>query len=516
MLRLFTYQSPFIFLILFIAVILFRIPSFHPGFFNTDESYYLVSAERIAEGGIQYIDTIDNKPPILAWFYTFWVMLFGTHALLAIRIFTCLYLFLAALIFNRMVVGTRLISGFSILPGFLLIVLCSVPWYALELNGELLMLLPLILAFKSLMPSGDKEKETPDYYLFGSGILFGFCFMIKYQALFLFFGFTIAYILNFAPKFKTLFSIISGFLASVFAILLIIYFKGSLSEFWRLGVLYNLDYLRIGTNPGEETSIFGGIYSALKIWVVFFAFGLIGVMHFRSRFFTLPIRLRKTESILLSWLITGIISVLAGGSRLYLHYFILVFPPLAAYCARFFDVFSHRQLRGLGFYGLMTLPLLLLIQGFYCMGPEKMRFISGVFKENGWTNKMAFTMNKPHILKPFITPEIAKKGVFVLNFQPEIYLRLNARCATPFTNFSIAYYQFGFFPGADGYSLISSHSELEEIYRAFEKDMPAAIIDSWEENQLGELFPILQKKMPLLFAHYRPITAGKNRIYLRD
>ena len=107
------------------------------------------------------------------------------------------------------------------------------------------------------------------------------------------------------------------------------------------------------------------------------------------------------------------------------------------------------------------------------------------------------------------------KHILVLNYQPEIYLRLKARCATPYTNFGIGYYRFGIFPGTEGYSLFSGHEKLDEIFFRFQDDMPAAIIDSWEENNLGELFPVLQAKMPLLFSEYEGFTAGKNRVYIR-
>ena len=125
-------------------------------------------------------------------------------------------------------------------------------------------------------------------------------------------------------------------------------------------------------------------------------------------------------------------------------------------------------------------------------------------------------MNHPHILSHYVTDSIAKKGILVLNYQPDLYLRLHARCATPYTNFGIGYYRFGIFPGTEGYSLFSGREPLEDIFFRFKDDMPAAIIDSWEENDMGQLFPVLQDKMPLLFSGYHGITAGKNRIYLRD
>ena len=151
---------------------------------------------------MQYTDTIDNKPPLLAWFYAAFVWAFGGAALTAVRIFTCLYLFLAAVSFNGLVLRSRINGQFSILPGFFLALLCCVPWYAQELNGEILLMLPMITCFGLLTRLQDGEEANPDQRLFTAGLLLGIAFMIKYQAVFLFLGFFIAYLIILAPRLR--------------------------------------------------------------------------------------------------------------------------------------------------------------------------------------------------------------------------------------------------------------------------------------------------------------------------
>ncbi len=79
-----------------------RLPAFHPEYYSLDESIYMINAEIVADGGIQYNDTWDNKPPLLVWFYSSFVWIFGYYALTAIRIFTIFILFLSAFIFNQL------------------------------------------------------------------------------------------------------------------------------------------------------------------------------------------------------------------------------------------------------------------------------------------------------------------------------------------------------------------------------------------------------------------------------
>ena len=123
-------------------------------------------------GGVQYVDTWDNKPPIIIWFYSFFVWVFGSGALLAVRIFTVIYLFVAAILLNQFVVENKLLDQFSLLPALLFLILCSVPWYAQELNGEMLMILPVILAFHQLVQITERDPIN-NRHLFISGLLLG-------------------------------------------------------------------------------------------------------------------------------------------------------------------------------------------------------------------------------------------------------------------------------------------------------------------------------------------------------
>lgn len=499
MLKLLSYNHLFTYGLLFLFTFAVRLPSFHANFFEEDESYYLLAGQKIVDGGVQYIDTWDNKPPVLTWFYSFFVWVFGSYALFAIRIFTCLYLFLSALLLNQFVVDNKLLSRFSLLPAFLLIFICSVPWYAQELNGELLMNLPAILAVFQFLRLQERSSRN-NGYLFLAGTLLGLAFMIKYQAVLIFLGLLGAYFTIYTPRISETFSLFSGFLLTVFLVLTGVYFTGAFEAYWDIGFLYNLDYIFIGRNPGENASVLFNLGQYGQLWGVFILMALAGVAHFRLNYFTNAIRLRKIELLLLFWLVSGLLSLILGGGRLYLHYFYLMVPPLVVYVAKFFELRMRSWLRNL----LLALAFLVPMYtfGVYMASayPKTFSFIDADIRPGGWVDSFRKRLNEPHPLAAYIDREKVHNGVLVLDYRPTIYTRLDLPCATPYTNFSIAYYKLEVFRELSKKPLISRTEPVAETFRKFKAELPDYIIDPLD------IFPTIRDKMPLVFLDYRTRT----------
>lgn len=502
MLRLLTYNNAFSLALLFVVAFALRAPSFHPRFLETDEAFYLTAAERIVDGGAQYVDTWDNKPPVLVWFYTFFVATFGDWALMAVRIFTCLYLFLGAVLLNRFVQFNRLLNRFVLLPGFLYLFLSSVPWYTQELNGELLMSLPLILAVGQITRVKERS-EANQRHLFLAGLLVGLAFMIKYQAIFIFLGLGSAYVAVQPPRLEEIFSYLAGFVLTIFVFLTSLYFTGALGAYWDIGIVYNLDYLFVGKNPSETPQVGFNILQYLQLWGIFLFMGATGIVYFRANYFVHSIRLRKVELVVVLWFGTAFVSILMGFSRMYLHYFYLLVPPLSIYAAKFFEFDLRRAVR----IGVLVLGLLV---PFYTYGvwlisafPKTFSVVDEWLTPNGWVASFRQQLNEDHPLKAMIDRPSLKNGVLVLDYEPRLYQWLDVPSATRFTNFSMAYYKFSIFPWAQEHTILSHRLTASEIYEAFESELPDYIIDPAELA----IFPHLQETMPLLFEEYEPQTA---------
>jgi Dolichyl-phosphate-mannose-protein mannosyltransferase len=492
LLRIFSYNHPIsLGLLLFTAVVL-RLPSFHSGYFATDESFYLVAAERIVEGGTQYLDTWDNKPPVIVWVYTAFSYGFGDNALTAIRVFTCLYLFFCALLLNQLVIRNRMMERYPLLPGFIFLLLTSVPWYTQELNAELLMILPVIFAFQLIFNVAEDNRSNNNQKLLIAGLMLGLATMIKYQGLILFFAFLVGHIIVNPPRFSEYFSYAAGFILSVLTVFFAMLFSGALGAWWDIGVVYNLDYISIGRNPGEEPSTVFNLIQYGKLWGVFVLLGIIGMAVYRLNYFTKAIRLRRLEGLLFTWFIGGVLTIAAGGGRVYLHYFFILAAPLSVYVGIFFEQKIRRLFR------LIALALALAGPA-YTFGvflsaafPATFAFADQYFEPMEWVNGLRHELHDAPAVAAVINKSKVKNGILIMDDNPELYLKLGLPCATKYTNFSLAYYKISAFPHNEGRSLFSNEETLTNVYQAFKNDMPEYIIDPYL------LFPHLQNKLPLL------------------
>lgn len=508
MLRFLSYNHLFSYSILFLLTLALRAPSFHTQYFGEDESFYMVAAEKVVDGQAQYLDTWDNKPPILVWVYSLFLGIFGEYALLAIRIFTSIYIYLTALLVNRFVDDNRLLSQFSLLPAFLVIFLSSVPWYTQELNGEILMNLPIVVAVTEILRLRERSRKNASH-LFIAGLLLGIAFMIKYQAILIFLGMLTAYIFTQPTKLSETFSYIFGFLLSVFTVILAVYFTGALDAYMDIGVLYNIDYIRVGTNPGEVVNPLFNLGQYAQLWGIFILLGFAGIIHYRLNYFSKTIRLRKVESVTLYWFVVCLLTIIIGGSRLYLHYFYLLVPPLAIYAAKTLELKIRAWLRNIILLAAFAIPMLTFAVFLFAAFPKEFSFADKYLQEGGWTMQFRKELNEPHPLEAYIDRANIHHGILVLAYDPTIYTRLDLPCATKYTNFSIANFKFDFFPDHDLVSLVSRSESRADVYRAFEKEMPDYIIDPLD------LFPILSAEMPLLFQDYEAVVVDEgHRSYL--
>lgn len=496
MLRLLSYNNIFTYVVLFLLTVLVRLPSFHPNYFQEDESFYITCAQKVVDGGVQYVDTWDNKPPVLVWFYSFFVWVFGAKAIIAVRAFTVIYIFICALLLNQFVVDNKLIEKFSLLPGFLLVFFSSVPWYAQELNGELLMNLPVMLAVFQILSLSERSDKNNNR-LFVAGILLGLCFMIKYQAILLFLGLLGGYLVINPPKLSEIFSMLSGFTLLVLAMLGIIYLSGGLGAYWDIGILFNIDYIAVGKNLGERPSFLFNLGQYFKLWGPLLGAALIAGAHFRLNYYTNSIRLRKVEVFLLFWVGAALLTVAIGGSRLYLHYFCIMVPPLAIYASKFFEMRMNGWLRQGAFILLMAVPLFTYFVFAVSAMPDRFSMVDKYLTDGGWTHKFRRELNEPHPLEKYIDKGMVKNGILVLDYAPSIYTRLGLPCATHYTNFSLAYYKLEVFRELSGKGIVSHTETLVETYRAFQDELPEYIIDP------QNLFPTMRERIPILFAPYQ-------------
>ena len=511
MLRTLAANNPILYAVVFALTVALLWPVFDTQYVNTDESLYLACAQRLADGGALYADAWENKPPVLVWLYTLFYLVFGSYSLFAIRIFGLVYLFGSGLLFNQLLYNFRIVREFTLLPALLYILVFSVPWYAWEVNGELLMSLPLLLMVVLLALYINEERR--DYRsLLWIGVLGGLLVCIKYQAVFLVLGLGLTFVTTARVRLKELLTSFIGFLLPITACLLWIHFTGSMQAFWDIGILYNLDYLQRGLYPGEVVSWYSA-WEYVKYWGGFGLLALLGFLSFRVRFINTSIRQRKLESLFATWLLMGFVTILAGGARLYLHYFLIVLAPLLFYALFFLESRMSLRWQNRVLWAASLVPLLSWGSYFVLRSPTLYNHIQPYTKPGGWTQNLYIKLNgsaEEKAIGQLLSQKGIQAGVWVADFQPELYVRLGVSPALPYTNFSILWTKLNWLPQhpLPNYPLASQPVTLQMLYDQLEKEPPKAVIDP-----LG-FFGYLKHRMPLLLADYRPYTAGKWQVYL--
>ncbi len=502
-------NNPVLYLFLLIFIVLLHIPVFHENYYGIDESLYVLCAQKIAQGEVMYLEVWDNKPPLIFGFYTLFVRLFGNYTFFALRTFSIFYYFICALIFNQLFYFYRFSKSFHIWPGILLALLSLNPWYANELNAEHLMLLPtlfMVLYASFYFIEGEKKW----YYLYWIGILGAVCMGFKYQGLFNLIGLIFGVFLFYTLKPQELLTIFLGFMTVILMIFLSLYFTDSVNEFVDIGFLYNFDYMRVGKNLGEEVNWFTGLKEYLKNYGVLIVTGTLGILNYRARFYTMAIRQRKIETLLLSLSIFSLIAILLGGSRLYLHYFIQLLPFLLIHAVYF--ALSRRRWGRFMLFLNFIFPLFTLTIYYFVSTPERFRVIQPYIKPNGWVyskfEELHYSKQEMLLLKDLQQNHPNLNQIFIVDFQPQLYLKLKKSCSLKYVNSSLTFYKMNWLSHHKGkLTLWSKPEQLSDLYKELYRKKPKYIID----NQ--RIFEEWKDKMPLFLSQYKKKTIGNYSVY---
>lgn len=508
MLRFLENNNPVLYVILLIFIVLIHLPLFHENFYGIDESIYVLCAQKITSGGVMYVDAWDNKPPILIGFYTLFVRIFGDYAFLGLRVFSIIYYFITCLVFNQLFYYYRFSKSFHIWPGILLSLLSLSPWYANELNAEHLMLLPsLFMLLYACFYFIEGEKKWS--YLYWIGILGALCMGLKYQGVLNLIGLMLGVFLfhNFKPA--ELLTIFLGFMTVMLVVFLNLYFTDSFNEFLDIGFLYNFDYMRVGKNFGEEVSFFHGLQEYLKNYGVVIILGTLGILHYRAKFYSMNIRQRKIETLLLSMTITAGMAILLGGSRLYLHYFIQILPFLLIHAIYF--ALSRKKWGSTLLLLNFVFPLFTLGIFYFVSSSNRFEWIKPYIKPNGWVHskfeELHYSPQEKLLLNDLETYPHLKK-IFIADFQPVLYFKLRKTCALKYVNFSLTYYKMNWLNAhKNKLTLWSKPEELSDLYKELLRNNPQYIIDP------HGIFKEWKEKMPLFLSRYKSKKVGKYLVH---
>ncbi|MEO1450897.1 MAG: hypothetical protein AAFV07_15315, partial [Bacteroidota bacterium] len=342
-------------LALLVGIILLRLPGFFPDFLLPEESLAFLAGQRVVEDGPLYMRTWYGGPPIMVWFMSGCYAVFGSYTTFFLRVISCLIVYLGAVFCHGMVNTFRPFehTSYPVLWSFVL--MACIPWFGLQMSTSLLVLLPILIAFQTVMSLGD--QRTQNYrIMFRTGVLMMLCMLTTYKVIFITLGLLIAYFLRRRPQLDELVSLLGGMLVSFFGVAFVLFMTDSMAEFWNQGISFYLDRLRFST-PGEayHQPLRETFLQLLSHWGIFWVLGIMGFLYFRVRFFSYKVNIRSLETMMAAWFITGLMVLAFKFKRLELADAFLLIPPLSFYIGLSLNLKFLYPIR----YGLLALGLTL-------------------------------------------------------------------------------------------------------------------------------------------------------------
>jgi len=258
-----------------IGIFILRIPGLYQPFIDIDESVFSEFAKIILNGGLPYLDVIDNKPPLMYYFFFFIYKIIGQTNLYIVHLITTLmviatsfgvYSFTKKIKKNAAIISTLIFS---------LLMHIYEPKY-ISTNGETLMNLPIIISTIFFFRY-NLGKHFLNLVL--SGFMLGIATLISYKAgltvfTFILFLTVVNPIFNKKLQFKNIIlQLFTLGITSLFPFILFIlffYYNNILNESLYWGFLYNFKYISRGSTDYikiiGKSSIF--VFSSISVWII--------------------------------------------------------------------------------------------------------------------------------------------------------------------------------------------------------------------------------------------------------
>jgi len=322
---------------------LLRIPYFFHTMQDIDEGSHAAVAATLMDGGLPYLNAVNNKPPGIFYVYYATFSLFGKYNMIAVHMVTFLWTVATAIFLS--ILAKKLSGKIAALFALLFYLTFTVALYPkmIAANSEIFMALPYSLAVLLLWRGCASGKG---HFFFIAGIFSGFSVLFKQV------GGVIAcavllYLLLIVPLWHGRRRIASGIASSAIygiGFILPLALVGFL--FYRYGILkdwifWNVTYPSRYIDAGSENLNFLSqvavefipfVLSTIILWVLAFiwAKGIGAARREPDEQLT-----SSFPVFLMVWLAASTAATLLG-SRMYGHYFIQILPPLvllAALCA---------------------------------------------------------------------------------------------------------------------------------------------------------------------------------------
>lgn len=511
MLQFFTVRNPVILGILLVFIIFLRFPSFNSEYIGNIESSHLIIADRILSGGIHYLDAWDCKPPLTTWFYTFFRWGFGDYALGAINIFAIIYIFISSVLLDGLISNYRSPNESSSFSAFLFAFLISAPCFSQEVGPEFLSILPMLLTLAYFSTYVMEEQKKWDY-LFYMGVLIGICTGLKHQGFIFLITIMIAYVFTTRPSLKDMVTGGGGFIITLLIIYLPIYFLGAFSSYWDLAVLYNYDHYKFDIFNGAITDSYS-LFDFLRYYGVFFLLALFGFLSYRGRRAGSIVKHRKFEVIMSIFLAVGAGIIALSGKFFFMPYVYFVAPAMVFYITSYLNGKNFKRFKRFVLFTAYLMPVYSYLIYVICANTALYQWVEPFEKYDYWIHQFRRNLvpdKQIELFKKDLLNHKINTGIWVAYYQPDLYIRLDKKCASKYVDFAIAYNKMDWLSHNFKHSTLLSKSEsMANVYHAFRYEKPDYIIDAYG------IFQEIKNHLPLLMDDYSMKKIGYCKVYYR-
>lgn len=312
-----------------------------------DEETFVVIGRFLLHGGLPYTAIADNKPPLLYYWYTLWLWIFGDTNTTALHLIGMVWVGLTCYFIAS--IGRRISTaraGYFAALNYAIFTTTFVPSY-IALHASLLLALPLTISVWALIRWHDTNRPR---WMILSGACCGAAIFFKFQALvqipFIFWAIGYLYFRKLNRLTHSLLPGLIGYILGVgvviAAVLGFLHHHHILQAFidvtWRASMTYMKEGETAGNFWGRFVGHVGGYMAAtFPLWI---ALGVQIARRFSKYISKTPYN-RPMPTWIWGWFLFSIPSVLAGG-RYYGHYFIQLLPPLCLIAGVTFDQWWNR------------------------------------------------------------------------------------------------------------------------------------------------------------------------------
>lgn len=453
MISFFKYQDPLRFTLIFLLLLLIRLPVFILDLpVIIPELIWDITGQKLAEGGIMYRDIKESLGPLSAGTY-FLINLIFTDTHMAYMVLSLILVFLQATLLNFIINVNNMFPDRSFVPGLLYIIFSSLFFDFFTLSPILLGITFIILAFHFvflLIRAGDRDEET-----FYTGALVGIATLFHFPLFVFLLLITFVFLLFTPGSFRKYFILLTGFFFPLLLTGTYYFLNNSLNDFL--------------------SGFFYPVYGNIEFFLPMKAFFAVLILPALVLFFSFILIMISSRYINYQYVVIRIfgfwiffaIPTLYLLNRLSLYHFFIFVPPLTFFGTHLFLLIRHNIFRESFFFLFLLLTLLInygVLYGF-------------IFHKN------PITINELVAKKPEGF-NVSNSKIVVFGQDKNFYV--GNQLATPYLSWELSSEEL---LNMDNYAAVSS------VYERFKSDFPDVIADG--KNIVPKLFeriPELEKR----------------------